>query len=48
MKGELSVSVLADDATLNDTHEVTDVFVAAFIEAPASGREQRFPAATAG
>lgn len=29
---QLSVSVLADDATLNDTHEVTDAFVAAFSE----------------
>lgn len=29
---QLSVSVLADDATLTDTHEVTDAFVAAFTE----------------
>ncbi|CAM2840553.1 wax ester/triacylglycerol synthase family O-acyltransferase [Mycobacterium intermedium] len=29
---QLSISVLSDDATLNDTHEVTDAFVAAFIE----------------
>lgn len=29
---QLSVSVLADDATLKDTHEVTDAFVAAFAE----------------
>lgn len=30
--GQLSVAVLADDATLKDTHEVTDAFVAAFAE----------------
>lgn len=29
---QLSVSVLADDSTLRDTHEVTDAFVAAFTE----------------
>ncbi|WP_371934192.1 WS/DGAT domain-containing protein [Mycobacterium sp. TY814] len=29
---QLSVSVLADDATFKDTHEVTDAFVAAFSE----------------
>ncbi|MCV7199090.1 WS/DGAT/MGAT family O-acyltransferase [Mycobacterium angelicum] len=29
---QLSVSVLADDATLTDTHEVTDAFLAAFTE----------------
>ncbi len=29
---QLSVSVLADDATFKDTHEVTDAFVAAFTE----------------
>ncbi|OBK16887.1 WS/DGAT/MGAT family O-acyltransferase [Mycobacterium asiaticum] len=29
---QLSVSVLADDATLNDTHEVTEAFAAAFTE----------------
>lgn len=29
---QLSVSVLADDVTLKDTHEVTDAFVAAFTE----------------
>lgn len=29
---QLSVSVLADDTTLKDTHEVTDVFVAEFAE----------------
>ncbi len=29
---QLSVSVLSDDATLKDTHEVTDAFVAAFAE----------------
>ena len=28
----LSVSVLADDNTLRDTHEVTDAFVGAFTE----------------
>jgi diacylglycerol O-acyltransferase len=29
---QLSVSVLADDTTLKDTHEVTDAFVAEFAE----------------
>ncbi|OBK22873.1 diacylglycerol O-acyltransferase [Mycobacterium asiaticum] len=29
---QLSVAVLADDATFDDTHEVTDAFVAAFAE----------------
>ncbi|WP_205875660.1 WS/DGAT/MGAT family O-acyltransferase [Mycobacterium camsae] len=35
--GQLSVSVLADDATFKDTHEVTDAFVAAFAELRAAG-----------
>jgi diacylglycerol O-acyltransferase len=29
---QLSISVLADDATLKDTHDVTDAFLAAFAE----------------
>lgn len=34
----LSVSVLADDATFKDTHEVTDAFVAAFAELRDAGK----------
>jgi diacylglycerol O-acyltransferase len=44
---ELSVSVLADDATLKDTHEVTDAFVAAFTELRQQANGD-IPAATTG